>query len=49
MMMGGVESVNDRAAAQRTIHLQKKAGLERARLQGIGHVRPTQSPSKRDY
>jgi hypothetical protein len=28
---------------------RKKAGLERARLKVFGHVRPTQSPSKRDY
>src|SRR5664279_608430 len=44
MMIGDTKAVNRREPRRGA--LQKKAGLERARLQGIGHVRPTQSPSK---
>ena len=44
--------VNGMARMGRNVILQglprKKAGLKEPGL-GIGHVRPTQSPSKRDY
>jgi hypothetical protein len=56
MMRRGGESVNGNSGCERrymivilpTADHGKKAGLVRARLR-YGHVRPTQSPSKRDY